>query len=270
MTDEKRHADLFPTTLVISLVVHALCALLLLLRPETVIEIRKPVMVRLVSSQNSPTSQLRRRRREQRTGSGPAKDDGPKREGEKSDDSGGLAGLFRRFTGGGKNTEKGSDFVGGDSQRPNKTGSVDGGDGDTGQSNTGAPQAGKARERGDGKDRSGPGKIGGGPSQTPDKGSAKKKQTDGARWISGAERKRIGGSAPVYKREWQRRGISGTVVIRIEVDDTGDVVKATFVRRSAHKELDRSAMNAVKAFRFQKMSLPTGKRSVGIIKIPFG
>ncbi len=269
MTDEKRHADLFPTTLVISLVVHALCALLLLLRPETVIEIRKPVMVRLVSPQSGPTRQLRRRR-EQRTGSGPAKDDGPKREGEKSDDSGGLAGLFRRFTGGGKNTEKGSDFVGGDSQRPNKTGSVDGGDGDTGQSNTGAPQAGKARERGDGKDRSGPGKIGGGPSQTPDKGSAKKKQTDGARWISGAERKRIGGSAPVYKREWQRRGISGTVVIRIEVDDTGDVVKATFVRRSAHKELDRSAMNAVKAFRFQKMSLPTGKRSVGIIKIPFG
>jgi protein TonB len=55
---------------------------------------------------------------------------------------------------------------------------------------------------------------------------------------------------PEYPREAQRRGLSGRVLLRVDVAADGSVADVDFAQRSGTPELDRAAMRAVRKWRF--------------------
>ena len=55
---------------------------------------------------------------------------------------------------------------------------------------------------------------------------------------------------PRYPSEALRRGESGTVLVRVEVDTNGAPAGVALVQRSGSRELDRAAMEAVRNWRF--------------------
>lgn len=55
--------------------------------------------------------------------------------------------------------------------------------------------------------------------------------------------------APVYPRQSQRMGETGTAVIRLNFDETGKVVKAAVSKTSGSDRLDDAALTAAKAIR---------------------
>lgn len=55
---------------------------------------------------------------------------------------------------------------------------------------------------------------------------------------------------PRYPSEALRRGESGTVLVRVEVDANGAPAGVALVQRSGSRELDRAAMEAVRKWRF--------------------
>ncbi|MBF0188252.1 MAG: energy transducer TonB [Magnetococcales bacterium] len=55
---------------------------------------------------------------------------------------------------------------------------------------------------------------------------------------------------PHYPRFARRRGLQGLVLLRVEVDDAGHPLQVSIKRSSGHKVLDRSAVKAVKLWRF--------------------
>jgi protein TonB len=55
---------------------------------------------------------------------------------------------------------------------------------------------------------------------------------------------------PRYPAEALRRGQSGTVLVRVEVDATGAPAGVALVQRSGSRDLDRAAMEAVRKWRF--------------------
>lgn len=55
---------------------------------------------------------------------------------------------------------------------------------------------------------------------------------------------------PEYPRDAQRRGLSGSVLLRVDVAADGTATNVDFVQRSGAPELDRAAMNAVRKWRF--------------------
>ena len=57
--------------------------------------------------------------------------------------------------------------------------------------------------------------------------------------------------APDYPPAALRRGESGTVMVRVEVDAAGMPVNVSLDKRSGSRDLDRAAMDAVKRWRFQ-------------------
>lgn len=57
--------------------------------------------------------------------------------------------------------------------------------------------------------------------------------------------------APDYPAAALRRGESGTVMVRVEVDAAGMPVNVSLDKRSGSRDLDRAAMDAVKRWRFQ-------------------
>ena len=56
---------------------------------------------------------------------------------------------------------------------------------------------------------------------------------------------------PDYPPAALRRGESGTVMVRVEVDAAGMPIDVSLDRRSGSRDLDRAAMDAVKRWRFQ-------------------
>ena len=56
--------------------------------------------------------------------------------------------------------------------------------------------------------------------------------------------------APTYPSGALRRGESGTVVVRVEVDIAGMPAGVALVQRSGSRDLDRAAMEAVRKWRF--------------------
>lgn len=56
---------------------------------------------------------------------------------------------------------------------------------------------------------------------------------------------------PRYPGAALRRGESGTVLVRVEVDTAGMPAGVALVQRSGSRDLDRAAMEAVRAWRFQ-------------------
>ncbi len=73
---------------------------------------------------------------------------------------------------------------------------------------------------------------------------------------------------PAYPPAALRRGESGTVVVRVEVDAAGLPLDAKIVQRSGSRDLDRAALEAVRGWRFQPAQ-SNGQPMVGSLEIPF-
>ena len=56
--------------------------------------------------------------------------------------------------------------------------------------------------------------------------------------------------APRYPREAQRRGVAGTVLLRVHVRADGDAGDIDLVQGSGSRDLDRAAVDAVRRWRF--------------------
>ncbi|HYM86823.1 MAG TPA: energy transducer TonB [Pseudoxanthomonas sp.] len=73
--------------------------------------------------------------------------------------------------------------------------------------------------------------------------------------------------APRYPPGALRRGESGTVLVRVEVDASGMPAGVALVQRSGSRDLDRAAMEAVRRWRFQPAQR-NGQATPGSLVIP--
>ena len=73
--------------------------------------------------------------------------------------------------------------------------------------------------------------------------------------------------APRYPAAALRRGESGTVLVRVEVDTAGMPAGVALVQRSGSRDLDRAAMEAVRDWRFQPAQR-NGKAIAASLVIP--
>ncbi|MET0807663.1 MAG: TonB family protein [Pseudoxanthomonas sp.] len=73
--------------------------------------------------------------------------------------------------------------------------------------------------------------------------------------------------APRYPAGALRRGESGTVMVRVEVDASGMPAGVALVQRSGSRDLDRAAMEAVRGWRFQPAQRD-GRAVAGSLVIP--
>ena len=73
--------------------------------------------------------------------------------------------------------------------------------------------------------------------------------------------------APRYPGGALRRGESGTVMVRVEVDAAGMPAGVALVQRSGSRDLDRAAMEAVRKWRFQPAQRD-GQAVAGSLVIP--
>ena len=73
---------------------------------------------------------------------------------------------------------------------------------------------------------------------------------------------------PSYPAAALRRGESGSVVVRVDVDATGYANNITVIQRSGSRELDRAATDAVRRWRFTP-ALSNGQPVPGTIEVPF-
>ena len=74
--------------------------------------------------------------------------------------------------------------------------------------------------------------------------------------------------APDYPAAALRRGESGTVVVRVDVDANGVPLDVRLVQRSGSRDLDRAAQEAVRNWRFQPAQI-NGQPMQGSLEIPF-
>lgn len=92
-------------------------------------------------------------------------------------------------------------------------------------------------------------------------------QSTGRRWRSpGADRGPD--AATRYPSAALRRGDAGDVVVRVDVDATGNPGGVTLVQRSGSRDLDRAAMEAVRHWRFHPAQR-NGQPVAGSTDIPF-
>ena len=73
---------------------------------------------------------------------------------------------------------------------------------------------------------------------------------------------------PRYPSAALRRGDSGTVVVRVDVDASGNPGGVALVKRSGSRDLDRAAMEAVRRWRFRPAQ-QKGQAVAASLEIPF-
>jgi protein TonB len=73
--------------------------------------------------------------------------------------------------------------------------------------------------------------------------------------------------APRYPREAQRRGESGTVLVRVHVGADGEPTGVDLVEGSGSRSLDRAAVDAVGRWRFDP-AIQGGRPVAGVIQVP--
>jgi protein TonB len=73
--------------------------------------------------------------------------------------------------------------------------------------------------------------------------------------------------APDYPAAALRRGESGTVMVRVEVDAAGMPVDVSLDKRSGSRDLDRAAMDAARKWRFNP-GQSNGQKSAGRVRVP--
>ncbi|WMJ69659.1 energy transducer TonB [Stenotrophomonas sp. 24(2023)] len=74
--------------------------------------------------------------------------------------------------------------------------------------------------------------------------------------------------APEYPPAALRRGETGSVVVRVDVDAGGQPTGTTLVQRSGSRDLDRAALDAVRQWRFTPAH-SNGQPVPGSIEVPF-
>lgn len=74
--------------------------------------------------------------------------------------------------------------------------------------------------------------------------------------------------APAYPQSALRKGETGAVLLRVQVDAQGEPQGVAIITRSGSRELDRAAMEAVRKWKFQP-ALADGKPAEGSVDIPF-
>jgi protein TonB len=72
---------------------------------------------------------------------------------------------------------------------------------------------------------------------------------------------------PDYPPDVLRRGIGGTVLLRVEVDADGRPGEIGFARRSDSRELDRAALSAVRDWQFTPATRE-GKPVAAVVELP--
>lgn len=77
----------------------------------------------------------------------------------------------------------------------------------------------------------------------------------------------ISSPAPDYPRNAQRRGIGGTVVIRVDVTGRGDVESLELEQSSGDRDLDRAALQAVRRWRFDPATRD-GRPVAASVRVP--
>lgn len=73
---------------------------------------------------------------------------------------------------------------------------------------------------------------------------------------------------PNYPPAALRRGESGSVVVRVDVDAAGRPAAVTLVQRSGSRDLDRAASEAVRRWRFTP-AMSNGQPVPGSVEVPF-
>jgi len=73
---------------------------------------------------------------------------------------------------------------------------------------------------------------------------------------------------PNYPPAALRRGESGSVVLRVDVDASGAPAAVTLIQRSGSRDLDRAASEAVRRWRFTP-AMRNGQPVPGSIEVPF-
>lgn len=118
------------------------------------------------------------------------------------------------------------------------------------------------------------------PAITPDDEAAVTARTDkpraeARRSVASAERAprsqgprlMTGNPSPQYPAAALRAGIGGTVMVRAELDASGQPVDVDVVRRSGNRDLDRAAVQAVRKWRFEP-ALRNGKAVASTVQVP--
>ncbi len=72
---------------------------------------------------------------------------------------------------------------------------------------------------------------------------------------------------PNYPPEEQRRGITGSVILLVQIDASGQVLEVTIEKSSGNRNLDRSAMQAARRWRFNPGSR-SGVKVGGTVRVP--
>jgi len=72
---------------------------------------------------------------------------------------------------------------------------------------------------------------------------------------------------PKYPPAAARAGITGTVILIIDVDANGNVTNVSVEKSSRNRDLDRAAMDAARKWRFNP-GMSDGQRSAGRVRVP--
>jgi protein TonB len=72
---------------------------------------------------------------------------------------------------------------------------------------------------------------------------------------------------PRYPPAAARAGITGTVILIIDVDANGNVTNVSVEKSSRNRDLDRAAIDAARKWRFNA-SVVNGQKSAGRVRVP--
>lgn len=84
---------------------------------------------------------------------------------------------------------------------------------------------------------------------------------------SQAPRLLAGNPSPQYPPAALRAGIGGTVMVRAELDATGQPIDVDVIRRSGNRDLDRAAVQAVRKWRFEP-AMRNGRGVASTVQVP--
>ncbi len=96
---------------------------------------------------------------------------------------------------------------------------------------------------------------------------AAKSRTPRARVATDREASPIARPQPDYPREAMRRGEEGTVMVLAEIDANGVPTSVEVADRSGSRDLDRSAVDAVRKWRFTP-AMKDGRKVASTVRIP--
>lgn len=82
-----------------------------------------------------------------------------------------------------------------------------------------------------------------------------------------APRLAAGNPTPRYPASALRAGVGGTVMVRAQLDASGQPVDVDLVRRSGNRDLDRAALQAVRKWRFEP-AMRNGKAVASTVQVP--